>query len=110
MKIAITGAGGTVGQEVVKLCAEKGYKTVQIELKDQKNMESTSMTEYKTADVAASYKDVLAAFKGCDAVIHLAAIPDPVDKEDSVVHANNVNSAFGRFSTQIPRLQNLSTL
>jgi putative NADH-flavin reductase len=30
MKIAITGARGTVGKEVVKLCVERGHHIVQI--------------------------------------------------------------------------------
>ncbi|PYH95677.1 UDP-galactose 4-epimerase [Aspergillus ellipticus CBS 707.79] len=71
MKIAITGARGTVGRAVVKIASEAGHSTVQ---------EAT-----------------VKAFKGCDAVIHLAAIPDPVDKDDHLVHNNNVNSAFNGF-------------
>jgi nucleoside-diphosphate-sugar epimerase len=51
----------------------------------------------RTADVANSYDDTLQAFKGCDAIVHLAAIPNPVGKEDWKVHSNNVNSAFNGF-------------
>lgn len=45
-------------------------------------------------DIAGSYTDTLEAFRGCAAIIHLAAIPNPVDKDDDLVHSNNVNSAF----------------
>lgn len=98
MKIAITGARGTVGQEVVKLCAKAGYYTVQVNRTDEKNqIEGYSKTEMRTADAASDYDATLAAFKGCDAVIHLAAIPNPVGTPDHKVHSNNVNSAFNGF-------------
>lgn len=51
----------------------------------------------RTADTANDFEATLKAFKGCDSIIHLAAIPNPVDKPDSNVHANNVNSAFNGF-------------
>jgi nucleoside-diphosphate-sugar epimerase len=86
MKIAITGARGTVGQEVVKLCAKAGYSTVQVNRTDEKNkVDGYENTEMRTADAA------------CDAVIHLAAIPNPVGTPDHKVHSNNVNSAFNGF-------------
>ncbi|PKX90024.1 NAD-dependent epimerase/dehydratase family protein [Aspergillus novofumigatus IBT 16806] len=54
----------------------------------------TPNTEMRTADVAMNYQQTVEAFRGCDAVIHLAAIPNPVSKDDYVVHNNNVDSAF----------------
>ncbi|KAH9845695.1 putative UDP-galactose 4-epimerase [Teratosphaeria destructans] len=97
MKIAITGARGTVGKEVVKLCAEKGHHTIQIDHTENTEKDETPNTEHRTADAAADYDALLDAFKGADAIIHLAAIPDPVDKADHVVHSNNVNAAFNGF-------------
>ncbi|KUJ07896.1 putative UDP-galactose 4-epimerase [Mollisia scopiformis] len=96
MKIAITGARGTVGRLVVKICSEAGHQTVQINRTDQE-YDGTKNSEMRTADAANSYDDTLKAFMGCDAVIHLAAIPNPVDIEDWKVHSNNVNSAFNGF-------------
>lgn len=93
MKIAITGARGTVGREVVKICAKAGHHTVQINRTDQE-YDGTANSEMRTADSANSYDDTEKAFQGCDAVIHLAALPNPVDKEDWKVHSNNVNAAF----------------
>lgn len=93
MKIAITGARGTVGRTLVKTCSSAGHHTVQINRTPQDH-DGTPNSEMRTADAANNYNDTLSAFKGCDAVIHLAAIPDPVDKDDSKVHNNNVNSAF----------------
>lgn len=94
MKIAITGARGTVGKEVVQLCAKQGHSTVQIDRTHRDPDTSTPNTEMRTADAANDYDALLKAFKGCDAVIHLAAIPNPVDKDDHLVHSNNVCAAF----------------
>jgi nucleoside-diphosphate-sugar epimerase len=96
MKIAITGARGTVGKEVVKLCEEKGIYTVQVDRTEEKS-DGSPNTERRTADIANDYEACLDAFQGCDAIIHLAAIPNPVDKDDAKVHNNNVNSAFNGF-------------
>ena len=94
--IAITGARGTVGQEVVRLCASKGYRTIQINRSEGGKVE-VSNTEERIADIAGTYEETLNALKGSDAIIHLAAIPNPVDKQDANVHNNNVDSAFNGF-------------
>jgi len=93
MKIAITGARGSVGRAVVKYCADAGHETVQINRSEQE-YDGTRNSEMRIADAAKSYEDTVEAFKDCDAVIHLAAVPDPVDKDDYYTHSNNVNSAF----------------
>lgn len=93
MKIAVTGARGTLGTVVVKTAVEAGHEVVQVN-RTEEDEDSEPKTENRTADNASSYEDSVKAFQGCDAVIHLAAIPNPVDKEDSDVHNNNVNSSF----------------
>ncbi|KAF7168367.1 hypothetical protein CNMCM6106_003605 [Aspergillus hiratsukae] len=97
MKIAITGARGSVGRSTVKVCADAGHSTVQVNRTEQPPPEDIPNTEMRTADVAMNYQQTVDAFRGCDAVIHLAAIPNPVGKEDYVVHNNNVDSAFNGF-------------
>ncbi|PWY67879.1 UDP-galactose 4-epimerase [Aspergillus heteromorphus CBS 117.55] len=96
MRIAITGARGTVGRAVVKIASDQGHSTVQVNRTDQE-YDGTPNSEMRTADTASDYEATVKAFKGCDAIIHLAAIPDPVDKDDHKVHNNNVNSAFNGF-------------
>ncbi|CAD6576165.1 MAG: hypothetical protein CYPHOPRED_005933 [Cyphobasidiales sp. Tagirdzhanova-0007] len=88
MKIAIT-----VGSLVVKACADAGHYTYQINRTEQE-YDGTKNSEMRTADSASDYKATLEAFKGADAVIHLAAIPNPEGQDDYIVHNNNVNSAF----------------
>ncbi|KAF1964660.1 PIN domain-like protein [Bimuria novae-zelandiae CBS 107.79] len=96
MKIAITGAHGTVGKAVVKAAVETGHSIIQVD-RTEPEPESGDKTDHHTADIANDYDATLKAFKGGDAVIHLAAIPNPVGKSDSLIHANNVNSAFNSF-------------
>ena len=72
MKIAITGAKGKVGSAVVKLCHEQGHSTIQIDLVDGES-EGPDMV-YKKVDTAGDYDGLVEAFRGADAVIHLAAI------------------------------------
>lgn len=96
MKIAIAGARGLVGKTVVKTCSEAGHHTVQINRTDEP-YDGTPNSEMRTANVANDYDATVEAFKGCDAIIHLAAISDPIGKNDWYVHNNNVNSAFNGF-------------
>lgn len=96
MKIAITGAKGVVGSAVVQECANKGYETVQIDISEFED-NKTPNSVCRVADTAGDYDALLRALEGCDALIHLAAIPNPVNKSDAVVHSNNVNSAFNGF-------------
>ena len=53
--IVITGARGTVGQEVARLCASKGYRTIQINRSEGGKVE-VSNTEKHIADIAGKYK------------------------------------------------------
>lgn len=59
--------------------------------RSEQDHDGTPNSEMRTADAASDYDATVKAFSGCDALIHLAAIPNPVDKSDSLVHNNNVN-------------------
>ena len=96
MKIAITGARGQVGKKLTELCANSGHDTVQINRTDEA-YNGVPNSEMRTANVANDYDATVKAFEGCDAVIHLASIPNPVGKPDWNVHNNNVKSAFNGF-------------
>lgn len=96
MKIAITGARGTVGREVVKLCAQEGHATVQVDRTEQE-YDGTPNSTMRTADVANDYDAFVNAIRDCEALIHLAAVPNPLSMPDWQVHQNNVCSAFNGF-------------
>jgi len=61
-------------------------RTLEKDAKDGKS-------EQRVAD-ATDYNAVKEAFQGADAVIHLAAVPDPVERGDYVVHNVNVQSGY----------------
>ena len=58
--------------------------TYQINRTEQE-YDGTKNSEMRTADSASDYKATLEAFKGADAVIHLAAIPNPEGQDDYIV-------------------------
>lgn len=97
MKIAITGACGKVGQAVVTQCSQSGHSTVQIDLPGTSPGPTNSQlpnTTFHTVDLASDYESTRSAFSGCDAIIHLAAIPNPVGKPDDKTHNVNVTACF----------------
>jgi nucleoside-diphosphate-sugar epimerase len=94
MKIAVTGAQGALGKQVVKLCAEAGHATVQIDRIEASN--DIPNSEIRTAD-ATDYNAMLEALRGCDALIHLASVPRPGILPESETHGNNVQSSFNGF-------------
>ncbi|KDR76364.1 hypothetical protein GALMADRAFT_247805 [Galerina marginata CBS 339.88] len=89
MKLAITGCSGRVGRRVVKLALEHGHTVVGIDLVQpvQDPWLSNPHYSFKQADLL-DYDIVLNVLAGCEAVISLAAYPDPVDYK---VKAHNSN-------------------
>ncbi|KAJ6513422.1 hypothetical protein C8R45DRAFT_963622 [Mycena sanguinolenta] len=91
MKIAITGSNGRVGRRVVLGALARGYHVVGIDhsalaTADDRDL-GTSFTFLQT-DLR-DYDETLKALEGCEAVIHLAAYPNPGDYK-VVVHNSNV--------------------
>lgn len=86
MKVAVTGAKGLVGRNVVKNLIKSGYDVLSLTHSKWKGCP----TEQKIIDIR-NYEEVFNAIKGCDAVIHLAAIPQPDKKDNNPrVFENNV--------------------
>ena len=46
---------------------------------------------------------MLAAFAGCDALIHMAAIPQPFKHPDHIVHNNNVVGSYNALRAAVER-------
>ena len=102
MKIAVTGGRGRIGRAITQGALAKGHSVVNIDRIDPATAPAEGETSqplpegdvrYVTADVG-NYDDLLAAFAGCDAVIHMAAIPAPFRHPDHVVHNNNVTGSY----------------
>jgi UDP-glucose 4-epimerase len=91
MRLAITGGSGSVGSAVVEQALARGDEVINI---DRANgAPARDGLRQVLADVG-DYDALVAALRGCDAVIHLAAIPFPFQDPDHVVHNNNVVGSY----------------
>ena len=100
MKIALTGASGRVGRGIAALALAQGHDIVGID-RVARHEELSSAVKYIQAEMD-DYNALVAAFAGCDGLIHMAAIPSPGRHPDHVPtvegdsNANAGYSAFGR--------------
>ena len=90
-KILVTGGTGRVGHWVVReLCASYEIVGASLESPGERAIEGV---EYRTLDLSdPSAIDPVVA--GADAIVHLAAIPSPLEMDPEVVFANNMTSTF----------------
>ncbi len=99
MKIAVTGSTGRIGSEVVRQALARGDEVVGI---DRTAPEAAPETAPETAPEgysfvlaeATDYEAMVEGLKGCDALIHMAAIPSPGNHPDHIVHNNNVVGSY----------------
>lgn len=91
MKIAVTGGTGSVGSAIVDMALADGHEVVNI---DQKRAPTSQpRLSFIQADLT-NYDAFVQAIRGCDALIHMAAIPAPVHFPDHQVHNNNVTASY----------------
>jgi len=94
MKIAVTGGSGRVGGAVVDMALKRGDSVISIDrVEKPAAQEAHPNLNYVQADIT-DYSAMVSAFKGCDAVVHMAAIPAPGHLPDQVVHNNNVVGSY----------------
>jgi len=79
-KLLVTGAAGFIGSHLVEACVDQGHEVRAFVRYNSKNswgwLEDSkvkSKIEVKSGDIR-DYDSVLAAMKGCDGVLHLAAL------------------------------------
>lgn len=93
MKIAVTGANGKIGRAVTRLALDRGHDVVPID-RSGDNVVLADVTDYDA---------LVAAFAGCGAVVHMAAIPRPGLAPDHVVHNNNVVGSYNVLRAAVER-------
>ncbi len=91
MKIAVTGGSGGIGRAITDLAQAQGHQIVSIDRVIP--TEPLPGVSYIQAD-ATDYDALVAGFAGCDAMIHMAAIPQPMKDPNHVVHNNNVVGSY----------------
>lgn len=91
MKIAVTGGSGGLGRAITELGLSQGHEIVSIDRITPP--EPRDGVTYIQADVS-DYDALVAGFAGCDAMIHMAAIPTPTKDLNHIVHNNNVVGSY----------------
>jgi nucleoside-diphosphate-sugar epimerase len=91
MKIALTGGSGSIGSAIIEQALKRGDHIVNIDHAEPASPHEG--VEHIHANIA-DYSALLGAFAGCDAVLHMAAIPWPFKDPDHVVHNNNVVGSY----------------
>ena len=93
MKIAVTGGSGGIGRAITDLALTSGHQIVSIDRAVPTEPLAHADLRYVLADTG-DYDALVAAFAGCDAMIHMAAIPHPMKDPNHVVHNNNVTGSY----------------
>jgi len=98
MRIAVTGARGRVGAYVTEAVLSAGHEVVAI---DQSPPSPQRDRQRDLVVDATDYGALIAAFEGCDALIHLAALPAPLWHPDHIVHNRNVTASYNALRAAI---------
>ena len=93
MKIAVTGSSGSIGKAIVKMALEQGDEVVCIDRVKPAEVEENARVVQVQAELS-EYDALVNALKGCDGLIHMAAIPAPGRHPDHEVHNNNVVGSY----------------
>lgn len=91
MKVLVTGGSGGLGRWVVRELLEHGYEVVNADRYPPDAAEAPA--RYVETDLS-NVEKIAGVLTGCEAVVHLAAIPAPGGQPDEVVFGNNVLSTF----------------
>jgi UDP-glucose 4-epimerase len=91
--VFVTGSTGRAGEYIVKDLLANGYDVVGVDKNPPggTNTQRSQAYTFKTVDVT-NFGQVLSAMKNCDAVIHMAAIPNPIMAPEHEVFRVNMTA------------------
>ena len=92
MRVLVTGGSGHLGRATVSDLLDRGYEVISADQRPAAG-EVSGHCRYVETDLG-DVGQVAGAMSGCDAVIHLGAIPNPYRHADEVVFNNNVRATF----------------
>jgi UDP-glucose 4-epimerase len=93
VKIALTGGSGRIGHAIAAELLRRGHGVVSVDRAPPADDQKHENLRFVAADIA-DYEGLVRAFAGCDALIHMAAIPSPMRDPDHIVHNNNVVGSY----------------
>jgi UDP-glucose 4-epimerase len=94
MKVVITGAHGKVGRAATQSLLDAGHEVLATDLtRPRFDSEPEGSARYQMADLTDA-GEAFAVIRGAEAVVHAAAIPDPLHNPPQVVFGNNVMATF----------------
>jgi nucleoside-diphosphate-sugar epimerase len=96
MRIALTGGSGLVGSEIIRQALMDGHEVVSIDRVEPRSPLPEGV-EFRKASIT-DYQAFEDAMRGCDALIHMAAYPTPLEHPDYEVHNNNVVGSYNALS------------
>ncbi len=112
MRILVTGARGKVGAATVNALIEAGHDVLGCDLAPPVYEGYDRGAHYIQADLTDA-GDAFAVARGCDAVIHCAALPEPTRNPPHTVFRNNLMATFNVAEAcvrlGVTRLVNLSS-
>lgn len=96
MRIAVMGGNGDLGRVLVPYLVTQGHAVVSLDLSIPAALAGGDV-RHMVAD-ARDFGQVVGALRGCDAVVHLAAIRSPIHHPDHVVYADNTTASYNVLS------------
>jgi len=91
MRVLVTGGNGKLGTWVVRELRDHGHEVVSV---DRQLPPAREPGVHHRVVEMADLGQVAGAMAGCEAVIHLAAIPNPYSHPDEVVFLNNAGATY----------------
>lgn len=90
--IAVTGGSGKAGRATIKELLHAGYAVRNIDI----HAPTEHLCEFQRTDLN-NLGESIEALHGCDAVVHLAANPDPRGRTEEVMFRTNTGSTYNVF-------------
>ena len=90
--IAVTGGSGKAGRATIKELLSAGYAVRNIDM----HAPAEQLCEFQRTDLN-HLGETIEAMHGCDAVVHLAANPDPRGRTEEVMFRSNTGSTYNVF-------------
>jgi len=96
MKIAVAGGNGDLGRSLIPYLLEQKHTVINIDRMPSSSF-SLQGVNFITADTR-DFGQYVGSIRGCDALVHLAAIRAPNKHPDSVVYADNTIGTYNALS------------